>query len=72
MAKDVLTIRQLEDQLRRREETLAQLKKTDARQAAVDEAERRMQLTKRRLERARAADYDEEIEDIQQLRPTQE
>ena len=72
MAKDVLTIRQLEDQLRRREETLAQLKKTDAPQAAVDEAERRMQLTKRRLERARAADYDEEIEDIQQLRPTQE
>ena len=72
MAKDILTIRQLEDQLLRREKNLEYLKQTGAPPAAIKLAEDNLKLTKRRLERARAADYDEEIESVQQIRSTEQ
>lgn len=68
MAKDILTIRQLEDQLERRKERLEFLKKTNAPGEVIATTEKDIQLTTRRLERALAADYDEEIETVQQIR----
>lgn len=59
--KDVLTIVQLEEQLERRKRILDTLLSTDAPKAAIEKAEKSLLLTQRRLERAQAADYDEEI-----------
>lgn len=67
MAKDVLSIQQLEGQLARREAKLEYLKKTNAPEASVETARKDMELTRRRLERARAADYDEEMQSLQRL-----
>ena len=71
MAKDILTLRQLEEQKARREKKLEYLKETGAPAAAIKTAEDDLKLTNRRLERARAADYDEEIESVQQIRSTE-
>lgn len=57
--KDVLTIRQLEDQRQRREARVRFLRDTGAPEAAIRQAEKDLWLTRRRLERAIAADYDE-------------
>lgn len=59
--KDVLTIRQLEEQLTRRQGILDVLLSTNAPREAIETAQKNLLLTRRRLERARAADYDEEI-----------
>lgn len=67
MAKDILSIRQLEDQLERRKERLEFLKKTNAPGEAIATTEKDIQLTRRRLERARAADYDEEMQSLQRM-----
>ena len=67
MAKDILTIAQLEAQKARREANLEYLKKSGAPPEAIRTAEVDLRLTCRRLERARAADYDEEMETVQQL-----
>ncbi len=67
MAKDILTIAQLEAQKARREDKLEYLKRTGAPPEAIRTAEADLRLTCRRLERARAADYDEEMESVQQL-----
>ena len=72
MAKDVLSVRQLEAQLVRREEKLEYLKKTGAPADAIRIAGKDVDLTRRRLERAKAADYDEEIETGQQIRSTEQ
>lgn len=69
--KDILTINQLETQRIRREEKLEYLKRTGAPEAAIRQAEKDLTLTRRRLERARAADYDEEIESVQQMKATE-
>lgn len=67
MAKDILTIRQLEAQLARRQERLRQLIESGAPEAAIELARKDLQLTRRRLERAREADYEEEMVDLQQM-----
>ena len=64
---DVLTRQQLEEQLERRRKVLEQLENGKAPQAAIEEARKKMRLTQRRLERMRAADYEESIESVQQL-----
>lgn len=67
MAKDILTIRQLEAQLARRQERLRQLTESGAPEAAIELARKDLQLTRRRLERAREADYEEEMVNLQQM-----
>ena len=67
MAKDILTLEQLEAQAARRREKLEYLKRTNAPPEAIRVAEKDLQLTCRRLERARAADYDEEMQTLQIL-----
>lgn len=64
--KDVLTIVQLEEQLERRQRILDVLLSTDAPREAIETAQKNLLLTRRRLERARAADYDEEIVKVEQ------
>lgn len=64
---DVLTRKQLEDQMERRRKVLEQLEKGKAPKSAIDEARKKMLLTQRRLERMQAAGYEECIEDVQQL-----
>lgn len=71
MAKDVLSIRQLEAQYERRLKVLDELAMNNAPAEAIAEARRKLLLTQRRLERAKAADYDEEIESVQQIKPTE-
>ena len=71
MAKDILSIAQLEAQMARREAKLEYLKKTGAPPEAIRTAGKDLELTRRRLERAKAADYDEEIESVQQIRSTE-
>lgn len=72
MAKDVLTIAQLENQLARREANLEYLKKSGAPAKTIRAAGKDLELTRRRLERARNADYDEEIESVQQIQSTEQ
>ena len=67
MAKDILTIHQLEEQLARRTDNLGALIKSNAPEAAIKLARKNLALTQRRLERAREADYDEEMLDIKQM-----
>ena len=67
MAKDILTIRQLEAQLARRQERLRQLIESGAPEAAIELTRKDLQLTRRRLERAQEADYEEEMVDLQQM-----
>ena len=68
--KDILTINQLEAQRIRRAERIEYLKKTGAPEAAIRQAEKDLLLTRRRLERAREADYDEEIESVEHMGAT--
>ena len=67
MTKDILTIAQLEAQKIRRTDRLEYLKKTNAPADVIRTAECDLRLTTRRLERARAADYDEEMQSVQQI-----
>lgn len=53
--------------MERRRKVLEQLENGKAPQAAIEEARKKMRLTQRRLERMRAADYEESIESVQQL-----
>ena len=67
MAKDILTMNQLIAQEQRRAETLRMLETTGAPEASIREARSKLQLTQRRIERARNADYDEEIMEIRRI-----
>lgn len=67
MSKDILTIRQLQDQLGRRQERLRQLIESSAPEMEIKQAQKDLQLTRRRLERAKAADYDEEMVELQRI-----
>lgn len=69
MAKDVLTVRQLEEQLARRKKKLEYLKETGAPEKAIHTAEADLRLTRRRLERIRNADCDEIIQDLHGVAP---
>lgn len=69
MAKDVLTVRQLEEQLARRKKKLEYLKETGAPVKAIHTAEADLRLTRRRLERIRNADCDEIIQDLHGVAP---
>lgn len=71
MSKDILTIRQLQDQLGRRQERLRQLIESSAPETEIKQAQKDLQLTRRRLERAKAADYDEELMDVQEISHTE-
>lgn len=59
MHMDVLTRKQLEDQLERRRKVLEQLEKGRAPQGAVEEARKKLKLTQRRLERMPKAEHED-------------
>ena len=66
-AADVLTKAQLEAQLRRQSAMLEDMKEHGRSPADIRKMEMTVKTTRRRLERAREADYDEEIAEVQMI-----
>lgn len=66
-AKDVLTKAQLERQLKRQSGMLEDMKEHGRSAADIRKMEKLVETTRRRLERAREADYDEEISEVQKI-----
>lgn len=64
---DVLTRKQLEDQLRRQQAQLEAMRAEGKEQRVIDAFEKFVLLTRRRLERKVNADYDEELRSVQQM-----
>lgn len=64
---DVLTREQLEDQLRRQQAQLEDMRAEGKEQSVIDAFEKFVLLTRRRLERKINADYEEEIHSVQQM-----
>jgi|GEM_PF-5681238 len=64
---DVLTRNQLEEQLRRQEAMLEDMRANGRLPDKIKAVEDLVRLTRRRLERAREADYEESIEKVQQI-----
>lgn len=66
-AKDVLTKEQLESQLTRQTRMLEAMKESGYSAEHIRAQELKVETTRRRLERAREADYDEEISEVQKI-----
>lgn len=64
---DVLTMEQLEAQRQRREQSLAFLEASGAPEDVVQWARKLLRLTQRRIERAKVADYEEQIVRVQHM-----
>lgn len=64
---DVLTRKQLEDQLRRQQAQLEDMRAEGKKKSVIDAFEMFVLLTRRRLERKINADYEEEIHSVQQM-----
>lgn len=61
MAKDILSIKQLEEQLKRRRERLRIMEEGRAPEAAIAIARKDLLLTQRRLQRAREMEETEQM-----------
>lgn len=66
-AKDVLTKEQLESQLTRQTQLLEAMKESGYAEGLIRMQKLKVETTRRRLERAREADYDEEISEVQKI-----
>ena len=64
---DVLTRKQLEAQLIRQQAQLEEMKANGKEQRVIDAFEKFVILTRRRLERQKNADYEEDMQNVQQL-----
>lgn len=64
---DVLTRKQLEDQLKRQQAQLEEMKTSGKEQSVIDAFEKFVLLTQRRLERLENADYEEDVQSVQRM-----
>lgn len=64
---DVLTHKQLEDQLKRQQAQLEEMKASGKEQSVIDAFEKFVLLTRRRLERLENADYEEDMQSVQRM-----
>lgn len=64
---DVLTRKQLEDQLKRQRAQLEEMKASGKEQSVIDAFEKFVLLTQRRLERLENADYEEDMQSVQRM-----
>lgn len=64
---DVLTRKQLEDQLRRQQAQLEEMRESGKEPSVIDAFEKFVLLTRRRLERLENADYEEDMRSVQQM-----
>lgn len=64
---DVLTRKQLEDQLKRQRAQLEEMKASGKEPSVIDAFEKFVLLTQRRLERLENADYEEDMQSVQRM-----
>ena len=64
---DVLTRKQLEDQLKRQQAQLEEMKAAGKEPSVIDAFEKFVLLTQRRLERLENADYEEDLQSVQRM-----